>query len=179
MKWILAFSVVAGPAFAQTCPPAPDHAAAQAEIIAQLQALPDPAGSGELNNALWLLWTDAPDEAAQALLDEGMRKRAGYDLLGAREAFDALVEYCPDYVEGYNQRAFANFLDANYEGALHDLDIALGINESHTGALTGKALALMRLGRDDEAQIVLREALAVNPWLAERGLLREPEGEDI
>ena len=105
------------------------------------------------------------DATAQALLDEGMRQRAGFDLLGARDTFDQLVDYCPDYAEGYNQRAFANFLDANYEGALFDLDIALGLNANHTGALTGKALSLLRLGRDAEAQVVLREAVAINPWL--------------
>lgn len=179
MKMVFALLLLTSPAFAQSCPDAPDHSVQQAEIIAQLRALPNPVGSSELTNALWLLWTDAPDDRAQALLDEGMRKRAGYDLFGAREAFDQLVEYCPDYAEGYNQRAFANFLDSNYEGAIYDLDIALGFNADHTGALTGKALSLMRLGREDEAQVVLRTALAVNPWLAERSLLREPDGEDI
>lgn len=179
MKWTFAFLVLAAPAFAETCPAAPDHSEQQAALIAQLQALPNPVRSTELNNALWELWTDAPDETAQALLDEGMRKRSGFDLLGARAEFDQLVEYCPDYAEGYNQRAFANFLDANYEGAIFDLDIALSLNENHTGALTGKALSLLRLGRNEEAQIYLRAAVAVNPWLAERSLLDEPEGEDI
>lgn len=179
MKWTIALLVMASPAFADTCPAAPDHSAQEAAIIAQLKALPNPVGSSELNNALWELWTDAPDETAQALLDEGMRKRSGYDLLGARTLFDQLVEYCPDYAEGYNQRAFANFLDANYEGAIFDLDIALDLNANHTGALTGKALSLLRLGRDQEAQVYLRAAVAVNPWLAERSLLTEPDGEEI
>jgi len=47
------------------------------------------------------------------------------------------------------------------------------------GAVTGKALTRIGMGRGGEAQEVLRTALAINPWLAERALLDEPQGEDI
>ena len=179
MKWILALTLFTSPAMAEICPPATDHTVQQAEIFGQLQALPNPVGSRELSDQLWQLWTDAPDDKAQALLDEGMRQRASFDLLGARDTLDQLVDYCPDFAEGYNQRAFASFLRADYTAALFDLDIALEMSPTHTGALTGKALTLIRLGRDDEAQVVLREAVALNPWLGERSLLVEPEGEEI
>jgi hypothetical protein len=49
----------------------------------------------------------------------------------------------------------------------------------HLGALTGKALTLIAMDRRDEAQGVLRTALAINPWLSERALLDEPDGTDI
>jgi hypothetical protein len=49
----------------------------------------------------------------------------------------------------------------------------------HLGALTGKALTLIAMDRRDEAQDVLRAALAINPWLSERALLDEPDGTDI
>lgn len=179
MRYALAFVVLAGPAWAETCPAAPDHAAAQAEIYARLRALPSPVGAQDLSGALWQLWMDAPDDLAQALLDEGMRQRASFDLLGARDTLDQLVDYCPDYAEGYNQRAFASFLRADYGAALYDLDAALALSPEHTGALTGKALTLIRLGRDEEAQEVLRAAIALNPWLSERALLDEPAGQDI
>ena len=179
MRLALAFAAIAAPAIAETCPPAPDYTAEETAIFDQLQALPSPVGSRELNNALWEMWTDAPDEAAQALLDQGMSQRSSYDLLGARDTLDRLVEYCPEYAEGYNQRAFANFLNADYNAAIYDLDIALELSPRHLGALTGKVLTLMRLDRNDEAQVLLREALALNPWLSERALLVEPEGEDI
>lgn len=50
---------------------------------------------------------------------------------------------------------------------------------THVAALSGKALTLIGMGRDKEAQIVLRAAHALNPWLSERRLLVEPEGEEI
>lgn len=179
MRLTLVFILFTSPALAQACPPAPDYSLREADLFDQLQDLPSPVGSRELNDQLWRLWTEAPDEVAQTLLDEGMSQRESYNLLGARETFDKLVDYCPDYAEGYNQRAFANFLAAEYEAALGDLDSALSLSPNHTGALTGKALTLMRLDRNDEAQEILRVAVALNPWLSERFLLTEPEGEDI
>ena len=49
----------------------------------------------------------------------------------------------------------------------------------HLGALTGKARTLIELDRSDEAQDVLRTALAINPWLGERALLTEQLETDI
>ncbi|KKL65864.1 hypothetical protein LCGC14_2150700, partial [marine sediment metagenome] len=119
------------------------------------------------------IWADAPDARAQELLDEGLARRGAFDLDGARVAFDALIAYCPSYAEGYNQRAFIAFMREDYAAALVDLDRALARLPLHVAALSGKALTLMGLGRDGEAQEVLRAALTLNPWLPERGLLRD------
>ena len=108
-----------------------------------------------------------------------MSRRASYDFLGARAVLGRLVDYCPDYAEGYNQRAFASYLASDYEAALADLDRALEILPNHVAALSGKSLTLMGLERFDEAQQVLREAVALNPWLQERALLVEPIGTDL
>ena len=132
-----------------------------------------------LMDRLWRTWTDAPDAAAQALLDDGMARREAYDFLGARDIFDELVNYCPDYAEGYNQRAFVSFLRQDYAAALYDLDMALAILPDHVAALSGKALTLMGLQRMEEAQDVLRAAVALNPFLRERSMLVEPPGTDL
>lgn len=179
MKALIPLLFVAAPVWAQACPPAPDHSDDLAAIIAQIQVAETEMAARQLADGLWRLWTDAPDAKAQALLDEGMARRESYDFLGARAVFDDLVAYCPDYAEGYNQRAFASFLRQEFDLALTDLERALEINPTHVAALSGKALTLMGLGRDAEAQEVLRAALALNPWLSERSLLQEPPGEDI
>ena len=105
-----------------------------------------------------------------------MARRNVADYAAAEAALTSLVQYCPFYAEGWNQRAFVRFLQSDWDGALTDLDQALKYNPRNTGALTGKALTLINAGRDDEAQPVLREALELNPWLSERALLR---GEDL
>ena len=171
-------AVLAAPAFAE-CPPAPDIAEAEAALFARAQAAENEGQGRDVMNELWKIWTTAPDEPAQELLDRGMSARSSYDFLGALDALDRLVEYCPDYAEGYNQRAFVNFLRQDYEAALVDLDLALERAPKHVAALSGKALTLMGLGRQDEAQEVLREAVKLNPWISERRMLQEPPGKDL
>ena len=125
------------------------------------------------------MWLDAPVSTAQAILDEGMTQRESFDFLGARTTLDGLVAYCPNYAEGYNQRAFASFLQRDYDAALLDLNKALEIMPNHIAALSGKGLTLMGMGRNDEGQEALRGALLLNPWLSEHALIREPAGTDI
>lgn len=108
-----------------------------------------------------------------------MDRRAAYDFAGAQRAFVALVARCPDYAEGYNQRAFVAFLRQDFAPALADIGRALGLDPAHLGALIGKALVLMQMGRIDEGQAVLREAVALHPWSPERHMLLAPKGDDL
>ncbi|MEP2531989.1 hypothetical protein [Shimia sp.] len=163
------------PGVSLACPAAPDHSVELDQLIEQVQKAPDASTAQVFANDMWTYWADAPDETAQEILDRGMRKRAAWDLLGARQDFNALVKYCPEYAEGYNQRAFVNFLREDYEVALPDLERAVALSPRHIGALSGRALSLVGLGRDAEAQDALAEVLELNPWLPERVLLKPPK----
>ncbi len=178
---VILLCLAASGALAQqdVCPPAPEHDAERSDLMRDLAVSRDATEAGIIAGFLWQLWTDAPDAQAQEWLDEGMERRRVYDLSGSRAILDALVAYCPDYAEGWNQRAFSAYLAQDYAAALADLDRALALMPDHVAALSGKALTLIGLGRDTEAQEVLRAALRLNPWLAERALLREPPGQDI
>lgn len=147
--------------------------------MAAIKAAPNERTAQEISQSLWQLWATAPDAQSQELLDRGMTQRGAFDFLGAIETFDRLIAYCPDYAEGWNQRAFVSFLQQDYEPALRDLDQALALDPDHIAALSGKALTLFGLGRDDDGQRVLRQALDLNPWLGERALLRPVPGKDI
>ena len=178
MKQLLILPFLAAPAFAD-CPPPPDISKSANALLAQAQAAPNEMAARGISGQLWELWATAPDEQAQALLDRGMSARASYNFVEALDAFDRLTEYCPDYAEGYNQRAFVNFLRQDFGTALVDLDLAIELSPRHVAAISGKALTLMGLGRNDEAQEVLREAVDLNPWISERSLLIEPPGEEL
>ena len=111
MRALILLMLAAAPAAAQTCPRAPDLAAERAALIAQMQRAPTPEAAADAMNRMWLLLTGAPDPKAQDLLDRGMAERQDEDLDSALAAFDQLVQYCPDFPEGYNQRAFVEFLE--------------------------------------------------------------------
>ncbi len=169
----------AGPALADGCPTAPDHSEPLQGLYDQLLEVDGEMQARLVSNQMWQYWADAPDEASQEILDEGMKARAAWDFLRAIDRFDALIGYCPFYAEGYNQRGFVNYLRQDYEATLPDLERALDINPKHLGALSGRALTLLALGREVEGQKALRDALELNPWLTERYLLKPLPGQEL
>jgi len=166
-------------AWAQTCAPPPDRTGETAALYAQLGASRGPEEASLLSALLWRIWLAAPDDAAQDLLDEGMTARVAGDYAASVAALSALILYCPDYAEGWNQRAFTAFLAGDFASAEEDLDRALTLEPRHLGALTGRAMTHIRLGNDSAAERDLRAALRLNPWLAERALLEGLDGTDI
>jgi tetratricopeptide (TPR) repeat protein len=169
-RLIALIALLASPAWAE-CPAPPDHSQALGDLIEEAQTAPNEAKGRALSNRMWELWADAPDAHAQDLLDSGMARRELYDFDAAMQAFDALVSYCPDYAEGYNQRGFIHFLREEFDEALPQLEAALELQPRHVAARTGLALTLMALDRKAEAALELRAALELNPWLGERHLL--------
>ena len=166
------------------CPAAPDHGASIDGLLSDVRAAQSETEAREISSRMWEFWTDAPDEIAQEMRDQGMSRRGSYDFLGALNELNRLVAYCPDYAEGYNQRAFVNYLRQDFAPALKDLDRAIELSPNHIAALSGRALTLLGLGRMEEAREALAHALALNPWLPERGLAAPggplaPVGQDI
>lgn len=184
MRYAVFALALMAPSLSLACAEVRDIADDLAPLIAQARAAPSEAGGRAASSKMWELWLAAPDAAAQAVLDEGMRKRESYDYAGAIESFSELIAYCPDYAEGYNQRAFIHFLSERFEAALVDLDAALRLSPDHVGAQSGRALTLMNLGQTDAARTQLLAALDNNPWLSERFLLADgaplgPVGEEL
>lgn len=161
------------------CPDLPDSSEIRAQLHTQLLRAENEQTAVRIASQLWEIWLIAPDEKAQALLNRGMERRESYDYEQAEEVFDELVAYCPDYAEGYNQRAFIRFLREDFDGSLDDLATVLDRNPYHFGALSGRALNLLSQGRIELAQDALREAIKVHPYLKERALLIEDPEKDI
>lgn len=177
---ISAFAFIASVSVAVAeCPPVPDYTEELAQLRSQVQNAGTEMEGRIYDRQMWEIWTRAPDAQAQGFLDRGMELLRYADYTAALIELDALIAYCPDYAEGWNQRAFVHFLQQDFAAALEDLDEVLEINPDHTGALSGKALSLMSMGRVELAQDVLRKALELNPWLPERAFLAEPPGQPL
>lgn len=168
----LLFAVCAAPALA-ACPDIVPTDPRRAVLMDQVRLAQNDLQAQLITNQLWDIWAAAPDMHAQEILDEGMQRRSYGDLDGADIAFNALIEYCPDYAEGYNQRAFVAFIRGEHGAAIPDLQRAIALAPDHYAALTGLALAQIELGEHAAGQANLRRALELNPWLPERRFLTE------
>lgn len=165
------------PALAETCPSL-DAASRDAALAPHYSALKASKNEREAfvpSDAIWEIWKKAPDAKAQAMLDVGVNQIRAGGFAGAQAALEDLVDYCPNYAEGWNQLAFAKFLAGDLEGALGDLETTLELLPNHFAAIAGKGLTLIRMGRTELGQNALRDALEFHPWMNERHLLPPEE----
>ncbi len=178
MRLALALCLLPLHAVAEPCPASdPALAIQRAPLFEDLRDAPNEMRGREVADQIWRSWHVAPDADAQDLLDTAKRRLREADYPEADRLLSALVAYCPDYAEGWNQRAFVRFLSDDLDGALEDLDRTLELEPMHFGALTGRALTLLRQGRAELGQQALRAAVAINPWVTERYLLVTPPGQ--
>lgn len=175
---ILVFGLVAvGPINALACSKVEVESDRRVQLFEALKDAQNEMEGRLLGDQIWRIWTTAPDPKSQSMLDTS-RERIRYgDYETAETVLTKLIDYCPDYAEGWNQRAFARFLRQDYDRALDDIEQVLEREPKHFGALSGRAVTLLQMGRTEVGHTALREALKVNPWLSERHML--PPGEDI
>lgn len=180
---LLLFVAGAPGAFAQG-PPAEQttesdtRAAERARLFAALARAQTEAEAKAVTSAIWQFWFVPPDAEAGALMDRAVGRIRRYDYAGAIEILDELVALAPEWAEAWNQRATVRFLRGNYEGSLADIERTLNLEPKHFGALAGQVIILMRQGRVRTAHSVLRRALRIHPFLAERRLLMPADREE-
>src|SRR5262245_17543061 len=86
---------------------------------------------------LWLLWSRSGDAAIDALMARGIEEMQGDQHAEAIKTFSEVIRRKPDFAEGWNKRATAYYLAAEYQRSLADCDEVLKRNPSHFGALSG------------------------------------------
>lgn len=148
-----------------------DTEALRARLFERLAAAGSEEEGRRTEEAIWRMWVDHPDPQVRETLALGMRQRDSYEWDRAIETFSQVILADPQYAEGWNQRAFIHFLKEDLDAALADLNRTLELEPRHFGALSGKAMILMRTDRFDEGQQILRQAVALHPYLKERGML--------
>jgi tetratricopeptide (TPR) repeat protein len=83
----------------------------------------------------------------------------------ALDVLDQIVLIKPDFVEGWNKRATVYFLMDDYASSLADIRRTLALEPRHFGALSGLGMILDQTGQKEQAIVVFRRALAIDPQL--------------
>jgi tetratricopeptide (TPR) repeat protein len=172
---VFALGLLAGPAWAETpaSPRAADPSVVQTDTVTQLDALFDNLQSASsiregrvVEREILTLWLRSGDEAVDDLMSRSMVAMglSAYDL--ALSYLDQIVAMRPDFAEGWNKRATVYYLIRDYEKSIADVEQTLALEPRHFGALAGLGMIMMRIGDKPRAIAAFKQALAVNPTLA-------------
>jgi tetratricopeptide (TPR) repeat protein len=84
----------------------------------------------------------------------------------ALKVLNTIIVNRPDYAEAYNKRATLYYMVGNYQESLKDIDETLKLEPRHFGAIAGKGMVYLKLKQPDKALAAFRDALAIDPALA-------------
>lgn len=148
-------------------------------LYRQLKHAQTPAEAQKLNDRIWQLWTEGPDERAGEQIQQIFQYRRWRELDRALEIANDLTGRLPNYAEGWNQKAILLFEMGRLDHSLEVIEKVLELEPKHFGALAGKAIILLRQGRVKLGQKALRRAVEIHPYLSERRFLVEQPGDPI
>ncbi len=133
-------------------------------LLSQLTQSPSETEAEQISEEIWALFYDSGSPTVDLLLQRGITaEKAGMTDL-ASDFFGDVIEFAPDFAEGYNRRAGLEFKREKYDAALEDLNKTLSLQPRHFGALAGLGLVLERLGAKAAAHQAYSDALAINPF---------------
>lgn len=143
------------------------------QLFAQLKLAPNAEKAQQLDERIWSYWMTPTDPVLAARMHEALAARAVGDTLGAIKLLDGIIGDYPDYAEGWNQRATMYYVLGNFEASIADCAKVLALEPRHFGALSGRSLMYLQLGKRALALKDMAAALAIHPFLSERKLFPE------
>ena len=117
----------------------------------------------QIEQKIWSEWSRSGSAAMDLLLERGRAAMEVGDLDAAIEHLTALTDHAPEFAEGWNARATAYYQAGLFGPSINDIARTLTLNPRHFGAISGLAMILEQLGKEEEALKAYREVLAIHP----------------
>ena len=149
----------AAPAFSQSA-----DAPALDDLLSRLTQSPNERDAEQTIEEVWALFFDSGSPTVDLLLQRGITAEKAGLLDLASDFYGDVIDFAPNFAEGYNRRAGLEYKRGQFSEALEDLNKALEIQPRHFGALTGLGLVLERMGAQAAAYQAYSDALAINPF---------------
>lgn len=134
-------------------------------LFRDLQAAPDPKAADAVEAQIWSIWLDHPGADVLSQMRKGVMLMNQENFEDALAAFDEVVDQAPEYAEGWNKHANANYLLGNYAEAVKDIRRVLALEPRHFAALAGLGLVYLEIDKPAAAIRAFEAALALNPHL--------------
>jgi tetratricopeptide (TPR) repeat protein len=171
---LIAASALSAPLAAQSSPPETrpaDTPPAQRPkqphnldfLFDALKVAPDETSAKAIKDRIWALWLSSGGDTTDLLMTRVKSAMDAKDFDLAIKLLDAIVDFKPDYVEGWDRRATVYYMKKEYGHALADIAQVLSREPRHFGAMFGLGLIMQEFGDDKRALDVYRRALAIDP----------------
>ena len=122
------------------------------------------------------IWQEPGSDSMRLLFIRAQTAMSEGRLGVAIDHLDDLVLLAPEFAEGWNARATAHYLAGAYMSSLDDIRETLKREPRHFGALSGRGLVYIAMGKHRLALDSFRQALSVHPHLpAAKRMVRELE----
>jgi len=155
---------LAGLALALLCPAAADQNDDRLDsLFDKLQDAPNASQSAVIEQQIWLIWTQAPNDEADRLMDRGIQAMRLGEWTLAERLFDQLVEQEPEFAEAWNKLATVHYVLGDYNESMSDIEQTLTLEPRHFGALSGLGSIFARLGQPAAAIRVFEQILEIYP----------------
>lgn len=125
----------------------------------------DDVAAEAVQDRIWDIWLEHPREDVLLLMRDGVKNLNEDRYPEALAAFDEVVARDPNYAEGWDKRANAEYLLGNYDAAVRDIRRVLALEPRHFGALAGLGLVYLAIDEPSGALRAFNAALAINPHL--------------
>jgi tetratricopeptide (TPR) repeat protein len=153
-------------------------------LFEALKVAPNEDAAKGVADRIWGIWLGSGGDTTNLLISRVRTAMEAKEFDLAVELLDKVIEFRPEYVEGWNQRATVYFQKKDYTRALADLAQVLAREPRHFGALFGVGVIMQEFGDDRRALEVYRRALALDPHMKRvpelvKTLTEKVEGRDI
>lgn len=111
------------------------------------------------------LWAQSGSDSMDLLLQRARKATKEENYAKARAHLSALTRLAPDFAEGWNASATLHFIEDEYWLAVEHIQRTLALEPRHFGALSGLAMILEHVDRDEAALSAWREVTRLFPGM--------------
>lgn len=112
---------------------------------------------------IWREWTTSGSKSIDLLMAWAGTAMRSKNYAKAEDLLDQVIVLNPEFAEGWNRRATLYFVKLDYSRSLADIEKTLALEPRHFGALSGLAVIMQRLDRDEDALKAWYRVLEIYP----------------
>lgn len=132
-------------------------------LFEQLKKDPKKSSASATARMIWREWTASGSKSIDLLMSWAARAMRDQEFAKAEDLLDQVIVLNPEYSEGWNRRATLYFTKLDYGRSLADIEKTLALEPRHFGALSGLAVIMQRLDRNEDALKAWYRVLEIYP----------------